>query len=93
MLNRPDLLHALEARIEQHLAAVTRLIAALDSITPDPDLEPDCDAEDGADLEDDRADWEPSLGWSPCNVHLGMVDLELDDSDVEDDGRCLRAAR
>lgn len=90
MLSRPELRLVLEGRIEQHLAAATRLIAALDRIDPDPDLEPDNDAEDGADLEDDRADWEPSLGWSPCNVHLGMVDLELDDSDVEGDGRGLR---
>lgn len=87
MLNHPAVRLALEARIEQHLAAASRLIAALDRIDPDPDLEPDSDSEDGADLEDDRADWEPSLGWSPCNVHLGMVDLELDDSDVEDDAR------
>lgn len=73
MLNRPELRLALEERIERHLSAATRLIAALDRLDPDPDLE-------------------PSLGWSPYNADPAMVDLELDDSDFEEDARNLRAA-
>ena len=63
-------------------AEIERLIALLDGIDGEPDLE-------------ENGDCEPSLGWpnahdtrslDPNFVHLGAVDIEQDNADYEDGG-------
>lgn len=63
---------AVEARIEQLHDTTIALIAALDEMESDPDLEDGADDEPsigvtyagGTDLELDEADSEPSFGWN-----------------------------
>ena len=86
----PATRHALENAIE-------RLVALLDTLDPDPDLEPDTDDEpslaggsvgdDGRDRELDLCDDEPSLGWTSTEACSGdyppqfECDLEHDASE------------
>lgn len=88
---------ALRQRIEDNLATVDALIAALDEMTPDPDLEPFLadthgDDREGGDVQDEPhdpgGDDEPSLGWTDMEARWGRhagtfdPDLELDDLDT-----------
>lgn len=61
---------AIERRIDRHLSLVTALLALIDEVDGDPDIE------DGDDF-----DLEPSLGGSPLNFEA--IDTELDTSDTE----------
>jgi hypothetical protein len=89
---------ALENRVEQHLSLVTTLLALLDGMDTDPDLEPIEDDEPSigghapwgreVDLELDNADTEPSLGWTDMEGRYGRgltfdPDREVDDADDE----------
>lgn len=83
---------ALRSRIE---AAVDRLIAALDTLDDDPDLEPSVGQAPGGevDAEADDSDDEPSLGsneggsggtrWGHAGCGHWEVDRELDPSELE----------
>lgn len=90
---------ALESRAERHLSLATALIAMLDVMDGDPDLEPALAGLDGGPQDDresdglehgegDDADREPSLGWSDMEARYGAAptfdpDRELDDADDE----------
>lgn len=72
---------AIEARIECHLGLVTALLATLDDLDGDTDLEPSIGSPSviiaGAlvdDCEFDISDCEPSIG-----TFMGIADLELDE--------------
>lgn len=87
---------AIERRVERHLGLVQTLLAVLDNVDGDENLEPslgfvplvgpydleaDCD-------EDDDTEHEPSLGWTDMEARYGCrptfdADLEHDDADDE----------
>ena len=79
---------------EQAEDEIEKLIAFVDRIAPDPDLEPSLgyNSTGGDDREGDDVDEEPSLGWTDMESRSGKpavpsfhsVDAELDDSDDED---------
>ena len=71
----------LRRRIERD---VDLLIALLDALEPDPDLDGGVGDEDGCDVEDVQG--EPSLGWTNEGGGIyALNDLELDIADEEDD--------
>lgn len=59
----PNLRPWMEDRLEQLLDEADRLLALLDVLDGDAELEPDSDSEPDADSEPDSDD-EPALGWS-----------------------------
>ena len=65
---------AIRERIDQHLASVEALLAALDS------MDTDCDLEEGGDLE-------PSLGW-PSGHGLSQLDGTMRHDDDREADNC-----
>ncbi len=59
--------------------AIEQLIALLDTLDPDVDLEPDTDDEENGDLEPDE-DSEPSLGWPQAGFAFRWEGADFDDS-------------
>lgn len=79
---------SIRLRIE---ATIDQLLALLDEIDGDPDLEAASDDEDGGDAEPDSDD-EPSLGALNNLVHQGAWGADgyagADDRERQDEGRC-----
>ncbi len=75
-----------EDAIQAHLDAAEALILALDEVDGDADFEPDTDAEE------DKADLEPSLGWTIGFSGVGERGGDDDrEAECEDEGACETA--